>query len=190
MQELENSIRDYFMVSPEDCKTIAGLFKSETIKKNAFWCQTGRPCDKMSFVQDGIFRLYADHPSGREITQWIAVNGSFLTDVSAFMLKSTCTFNIRALTTCKIFTIDRKHYETLGNLVPRWSEIEKLFISRCFVTMEKRVFDLISLSAEERYKQLFSYNRELFNQVPLQYLASMLGMTPETLSRIRRKLIS
>ena len=54
--------------------------------------------------------------------------------------------------------------------------------------MESRVFDLISLSAEERYKRLFDQNRELLNQVPLQYIASMLGMTPETFSRIRKKL--
>jgi CRP-like cAMP-binding protein len=56
--------------------------------------------------------------------------------------------------------------------------------------LENRVFDFISLTAEERYKKLFDTNRELFNQVPLQYLASMLGMTPETFSRIRRKMIS
>jgi CRP-like cAMP-binding protein len=53
--------------------------------------------------------------------------------------------------------------------------------------MESRVFDLISLTAEDRYKSLFEQNRELFNQVPLQYIASMLGMTPETFSRIRKK---
>jgi CRP-like cAMP-binding protein len=56
--------------------------------------------------------------------------------------------------------------------------------------MESRVFDLISKPAEERYQQLFDQNRELFNQVPLQYLASMLGMTPETFSRIRKKMVS
>jgi CRP-like cAMP-binding protein len=74
--------------------------------------------------------------------------------------------------------------------VPKWNEFEKMFISKCFVVMESRIFDLISLSAEERYTKLFDQHRELFNQVPLQYLASMLGMTPETFSRIRKKMIS
>lgn len=54
--------------------------------------------------------------------------------------------------------------------------------------MENRVADLISLTAEERYKRLFEQNPEMLNLVPLQYLASMLGMTPETFSRIRKRL--
>jgi CRP-like cAMP-binding protein len=74
--------------------------------------------------------------------------------------------------------------------VPKWNEFERLFIGKYFVIMESRVFDLISKPAEERYQQLFDQNRELFNQVPLQYLASMLGMTPETFSRIRKKMVS
>jgi CRP-like cAMP-binding protein len=78
----------------------------------------------------------------------------------------------------------------IGKVVPKWNDFEKLFVSKCFVMLENRVFDFISLTAEERYKKLFDTNRELFNQVPLQYLASMLGMTPETFSRIRRKMIS
>jgi CRP-like cAMP-binding protein len=55
--------------------------------------------------------------------------------------------------------------------------------------LEDRVFGHLSLSAEERYLQFFNQNKELFNQVPLQYIASMLGMTPETFSRIRKSLI-
>lgn len=68
--------------------------------------------------------------------------------------------------------------------------MEKQFIAGCFVQLEDRVFSHLSLSAEERYDKLFENNKEIFNQVPLQYLASMLGMSPETFSRIRNKKIS
>ncbi|HEY5823130.1 MAG TPA: cyclic nucleotide-binding protein, partial [Cyclobacteriaceae bacterium] len=67
---------------------------------------------------------------------------------------------------------------------------EKLFMVRCFSIMEDRIFGHLSMSAEERYQFFFNQNKELFNQVPLQYLASMLGMTPETFSRIRKKQLS
>lgn len=90
----------------------------------------------------------------------------------------------------QLFTISHEQYLQMGTLIPKWTELEKLFISKCFITLESRVLDLISLTAEERYQKLFDHNRALFNQVPLQYLASMLGMTPETFSRIRRKMIS
>ncbi len=60
-------------------------------------------------------------------------------------------------------------------------------MASCFIQLEDRIFSHLSLNAEERYHQFFENNKELFNQVPLQYLASMLGMSPETFSRIRNK---
>jgi CRP-like cAMP-binding protein len=72
-------------------------------------------------------------------------------------------------------------------VVPKWPEIEKTFIARCFTVLEDRVMTHLSLTAEERYEAFFQYNPELFNTAPSQYLASMLGMTPETFSRIRKK---
>ena len=65
--------------------------------------------------------------------------------------------------------------------------LDSHFIARCFTVLEDRVVQHLALSAEERYAQLWNFNKELFNQVPLHYLASMLGMTPETFSRIRKK---
>ena len=80
---------------------------------------------------------------------------------------------------------DKKDYDNIKNIVPEWADLERLFITRCFTAMEDRIFSLLSLSAEERYNLLFAQHPKLFNQVPLNYLASMLGMTPETFSRIR-----
>jgi CRP/FNR family transcriptional regulator, anaerobic regulatory protein len=65
--------------------------------------------------------------------------------------------------------------------------LEKLFLVRCFTLLEDRIFSQLSLTAEERYQDFFGKNQALFNQVPLQYIASMLGMTAQTLSRIRKK---
>lgn len=65
--------------------------------------------------------------------------------------------------------------------------LEKRFVAKCFAVMESRIFDFIALSAEERYTRYFALYPNHFNQVPLQYIASLLGMSPETLSRIRAK---
>jgi CRP-like cAMP-binding protein len=64
---------------------------------------------------------------------------------------------------------------------------EKRFLAQYFVMMEDRIFSHLSMTAEERYNLFFENNSELFNQIPLQFIASMLGMTPETFSRIRKK---
>ena len=186
MTDLENYIQQYFAVGADDSKMASGFFKPETIKKGDYFLRDGAYCNRLSFIQDGIFRVYVDLPD-REVTQWISTPLSFLTEFNAFFYRNPARFNIQALTDTRLLTIDHEQYQALGKSMQAWNEFERLFIGKCFVFMESRVFDLISLSAEERYQRLFKQNRELFNQVPLQYIASMLGMTPETFSRIRKK---
>jgi CRP-like cAMP-binding protein len=189
MNELESYIHHHFGITPEDCQRVSGLFKPEVLEKGGYYLRTGKYCNKMSFIESGILRVYVNLPD-REVTQWVGTAGYFMTDVQGFMFRKDARFNIQALTEARLFSIDYEGYLLMGKLVPKWHEFEKLFLGKCFVMMENRIFDLISMTAEERYQKLFDQNRELFNQVPLQYLASMLGMTPETFSRIRRKMIS
>lgn len=86
-----------------------------------------------------------------------------------------------------LWTLDKADYQEFEQKIPNWNVLEKRFIAKCFMLLEQRIFQFISQSAEERYQQYFEANKELFNQVPLQYIASVLGMSPETLSRIRSK---
>lgn len=189
MTDLETYIHHHFAISLDDCQKVSGLFRSERIDKGDYFLRSGKYCNKFSFIREGLLRVYVDLPQ-KEVTQWIGTPGYFLTDLQSFMYRNSSRFNIQALTDTHLFTIDYEEYLAMGKLIPKWHEFEKLLMGKCFVMLENRVFDLISLSAEERYKKLFDHDPKLFNQVPLQYLASMLGMTPETFSRIRRKMVS
>jgi CRP-like cAMP-binding protein len=189
MTEFEKYFHLNFNISADDSKTMAASFRSETIKKGGYFLRSGAYCNKLSYIEEGLLRIYVNLPD-REVTQWVSTRDTFVTDFSAFFYRQTSFREIQALTDTRLFTIDYEQYLALGKTIPAWKEFEKVIIGKCFVFMETRVFDLISLSAEERYKRLFEQNRELLNQVPLQYLASMLGMTPETFSRIRKKLSS
>lgn len=141
---------------------------------------------ELSFVQNGLMRVYVDEED-KEVTQWISSKGHFITDLSSFVFKSESRWNIQALVDSEIYTISSEDYEKLGEVIPKWHVLEKLFIVRCFGLMEDRIYTHLSMTAEERYQFFFENNKELFNQVPLKYIASMLGMTPETFSRVRKK---
>ncbi len=189
MTELEQYIKSYFGVRQEDLVKIVSLFKRTELKKGDYFLKTGRSCDKLSFIKSGFLRIYVK-TDDKEVTQWISTSGYFVTDLSGLIFETPARWNIQALTDAELFTIEKEDYKRIHELIPQWPELEKLFIARCFTILEDRIFSHLSMTAEERYQFFFDRNKELFNQVPLQYIASMLGMTPETFSRIRKKSLS
>jgi hypothetical protein len=146
--DLQNYLHLHFNISMLDCEKIAGAFKSETIKKGEYFLRAGAHCNKLTFIQDGILRIFVNLPD-REVTQWISTRESFVTDFRAFFYRQASPRDIQALTDTQLLTIDYDQDQSLGKLVPAWNEFEKVFIGKCFVFM--------------------------------------LGMTPETFSRIRKK---
>ncbi len=187
MTELEHYITSYFgVVKADDLKSIVSMFKLTTIKKGDFLLKSGQQSDTLSFVQSGFLRLFVAMDD-KEITQWISTKGYFSTDLSSFVFGTPSRLSIQALIDTEIYVITKADYIKIGERIPIWHEFEKLFIVRCFTILEERIFSHLSMTAEERYAHFFEHNKALFNQVPLHYIASMLGMTPETFSRIRKK---
>jgi CRP-like cAMP-binding protein len=187
MAQLEQYIKSYFgIIQLEELNNLSSLFQLTTLKKGDYLLKSGKRCDKLSFVQTGLLRIFGV-ADGKEVTQWISTEGYFSTDLASFVFESPSRWTIQALVDTEIYTITKDNYKKIGSIVPKWNELEKLFIVKCFTILEDRIFTHLSMSAEERYNSFFENNKELFNQVPLQYIASMLGMTPETFSRIRKK---
>lgn len=184
--DLATQIQSAFLLPTAEVERIGAFFKPLTLPRNAFFLKAGQYAQQMGFVRSGLLRECFDH-DGREVTKWISGSGYFSVDLASFLFEKPARVNIQALTDCELFTISKTDYARIGQVVPKWPEIEKTFIARCFTVLEDRVMTHLSLTAEERYDAFFAYNPELFNLVPLQFLASMLGMQPETFSRIRKK---
>jgi len=187
MNELESYIQSYFgVIDSDEINVISSFFKPTTLSKGEFYLKTGQQSEELSFILSGLMRIYVDLET-KEVTQWISSQSYFITDLSSFIFDTPARWNIQALADTQLYTIQKEEYNKLGNLIPKWHHLEKLFIAKCFSILEDRIFSHLSMTAEERYKFFFEQNKELFNQVPLQYIASLLGMTPETFSRIRKK---
>ena len=188
MNELELYINSYFGIPQDEMAGITSFFKLTNLKKGKYFLKAGQICNRLSFHRSGFIRVYKEK-NGKEITQWVSSKGFFVTDLRGIHFNQPTDYNIQALSDSELYTIDRDDYIRLGEYIPHWHELEKVFLARCFTYLEDRIFNLLSMDAEERYLTLFGNNPELFNQVPLQYLASMMNMAPETLSRLRRKLV-
>lgn len=187
--EITQHLATYFDISSAEATEFATLFKTRSLKKNDFFNHADAACHQLGIVVHGHLRVFR-YTDDRDITQWVTSPGELITDLAGFFFGGPARWNIQALTPAELFVIDRGNYERASALLPDWPRIENRFIAKCFLMLEQRVFTFLTLSAEERYQAFFAQKKELFNEVPLHYLASMLGMTPETLSRIRRSTIS
>lgn len=187
MTKLIDSLAFYFGALEEaELNEIAARFKPMELYKGDYFVRQGQRTHHMAFVESGLLRMFAQTDQ-KEVTQWIASPGYFVVDLTGFIFRQAARLHIQALSECRLLVITEADYQQLGEVMPRWHALEKRFLIKCFTFLEERVFSHLSLSAEERYAQFFATHKELFNQVPLHYLASMLGMTPETFSRIRSK---
>ncbi|WP_020566823.1 Crp/Fnr family transcriptional regulator [Neolewinella persica] len=174
-----------FRLSPEKAAEVALLFREDHLKKGDYFLRRGQTVRKLSFLRSGHLRGWA--PAGdKDITQWIFTPDYFVADLNCLLFGLPARWNIQALDGCVLATLPEENYLRMSEAVPNWDLLEKEFLGRCFSTLEDRVFTFLSLSARERYEALQAWQPDLFDHVPLHYLASMLGMTAETLSRIRR----
>ncbi len=187
MKDLNKLIQEHFgQLTNQELEIIQSYFHEEKLQKNDFFTRADKICDKLSIVKSGILRVYALF-EGKEITQWISTENFLITEAMGFFFDQPNRWTIQAFTDSELITITKADYLKLCREFPKWNEIEKALIVKCFTMIEDRVFSHLSMTAEERYDLYFKQNRALFNQVPLQYIASVLGMTPETLSRIRKR---
>jgi CRP/FNR family transcriptional regulator, anaerobic regulatory protein len=187
MENFDKVIQVHFgKLSQEELSIIRSYFHLEKLQKNDFFTKSSKVCDRLSVVQSGILRIYT-LSNGKEITQWISTPNYLITEIMGFFFDQPNRWSIQALTDTELLTITKSNYIKLCKEFPKWNEIEKGLIAKCFAMLEDRVFSHLSMTAEERYDLYFAQNKSLFNQVPLQYIASVLGMTAETFSRIRKR---
>lgn len=187
MKDFDTLIQEHFgQLTPNELNILHSYFYEEKLLKNDFFTKSDKICDRLSIVKSGILRVFA-LSDGKEITQWISTENFLITEVKGFFFDQRNRWSIQAFTDTELLTITKTDYLKLCKELPKWNEIEKRFIVKCFAMIEDRIFSHLSMTAEERYNLYFEQNKKLFNQVPLQYIASVLGMTPETFSRIRKR---
>ncbi|SEC94760.1 cAMP-binding domain of CRP or a regulatory subunit of cAMP-dependent protein kinases [Tenacibaculum sp. MAR_2009_124] len=161
---------------------------SVKIPKGEYYIREGETPKKLGFLLSGLFRYVYINGEGKEYTKGLVQERNFLTSYSAMIKETPSHFFVEALEDAEIFTISYEKWKALLNSDNFWYKFLVSFVEEGFVIKEKRERDLLLLNAETRYKDFLDAFPEIENRISQTIIASYLGIQPESLSRIRKKM--
>ncbi len=184
---LQNFIRRQVGFSDSEMEVILSQFKPLLLPVGAYFADAGLVCKRIGFITQGYVRCFYDI-NDNEVTTMVLGKHNIITSHTSFMLQRPSKVSIEAISDCEMLTLSHDDMQQLYATVPKWERLGRLMTEQVYGYMESRVVDYLCLSAEDRYLKMLEEDGMLLKKVPLRYIASMLGITPETLSRVRKKL--
>lgn len=184
-QQLINLLSQFAPLTEAECQQFLQLSNQERYARGDTLIQIGSACTRMFWVQSGVARHFYYSHEGKEVTTWFSQLGDLVTDMAAFTLQQPATFVIEALTDMEGVSLTGEALQTLYDESKNWERIGRLFNQAYLIRLIERGNDMAVKSARQRYEAFFAAYGHLFNQVPLKHIASYLGITLETLSRLR-----
>ncbi|HNE28377.1 MAG TPA: Crp/Fnr family transcriptional regulator [Saprospiraceae bacterium] len=184
MEQLERALdRIYPLPQPARAAFLAA-WKNAAFPKGHLLLPEGKVCHHIYFVDRGLVRIFY-HKGKNEITEWLTMDGRFFFSITSFFQRAPSRLIIQLLEPSVILTI---HHDTLMQLCREHHEVERLFrlmLTNSLLLSQERVDSLQFETARQRYQKLLTAHPGIVQRVPLAYIASFLGITQETLSRIR-----
>ncbi len=186
--EIRKYVSQFVTLNEEEWNAVLPLIKVRNLKKNDYFVREGEVAKYISFTQEGYLRVFYNH-DGNEITRDISPLHSFVTALPSFISHEPSFEIIQTITDCKLFVIYRDDLENLYNHYINWQKVGRRVMEEMFVETQNRIYSFITKSAEMRYKEMMNKFPDIFLHVPLQFIASYLGITSQSLSRLRKDIL-
>lgn len=158
------------------------------LRKKQYLLQETDVCKSIAFVEKGALRAYTVSEKGTEHIIQFALEGWVISDLYSFLTGEPATYNIDALENAELLLINKTAHEELLQKLPKYETYTRLQITGAYLAMQRRLTSVLSLSLEERYNYFTSLYPDIIQRVPQHMIASYMGLTPETLSRVRKRL--
>ncbi len=188
MHRLRAYIEQIASVSDKDWELFSScLFKQDFSKKQQI-LKVGQIENHISFIEEGMVRVFIpkEDPE-KEITFGFSFKYEFISAYDSFISREPSQYQLEALSNCVVWSISYEDLQNVYNQTSIGNLIGRLTAERLFLIKSNREQSLLNESAEQRYFNLFNTRPELFESIPLKYIASYIGITPQALSRIRKK---
>lgn len=186
MSILVSTVRALLPVSPALEVALVSIVQHEELPARHYLLRPGQVAHRIYFVERGLMRGYTLH-AGQEMSSWFMGEGDFVISIVSFFTQQPSTEYLELLEPSVIGSVSYAQLQELYRTFPEFNYVGRVLTERYYVLSEQRTHQLRTLSAGERYEKFVRDSPQLAQRIPLKYLASYLGMTPETLSRLRAK---
>lgn len=186
---LISHIQNKVSLTEEEKTELQAFFSVKKLKKKQYLLQEGEVCKCLSFVNKGLLKSYFTDEKGGENINMFAFEGWWISDFKSFINQEKAVLNIDAVEETELLMITLEDYDKLMLKIPVMDRYFRILYQNSLVTKDYRLIASNSYTAEEKYLQLVQKNPEMIKRVPHNLIASYLGLAPETISRIRKKIL-
>jgi len=188
LEEIKTTLAQ--VLPPDQLEDLMAIGQLKNLSSGEYFIREGETPQKLAFVLSGLFRYVYINDKGLEFTKSLIQERDFISSYSAMITQSGSHFFIEALEDAVVLVIPYHKWQTLLTQDPFWTGFLLKFIEKGFITKEKRERDLLLLSAETRYQNFLKEYPGMEGRIKQTIIASYLGIQPESLSRIRKKMSS
>lgn len=176
-------------LTEEDRAIIKTYLTPKKVRRKQYLLQEGDVCKNIFFVEKGALREYSLDESGREHILQFALEGWAISDLYSFLTGEPATYTIDAIEDSELVMVSKSAHEELLKKVRSYETFTRLNITGAYLAMQRRLTSTISATLEERYEAFVALYPHIAERVPQHMIASYLGLTPETLSRVRKRML-
>jgi len=187
-EQILKNISRFIELTPEEIRYFISLLKHKKIRKRQYLVQEGDVGRYQYFVNQGCLRTYHTDDKGMEHNVQFSIEDWWTGDMYSFLTQTPGKYNIVAIEDSDLFCIDSEGLELLYTKVPKFERFFRHLLQNAFIALQERILSGMSESAEERYLNFRKKYSEMDKRIPQNQIASFLGITPESLSRIRKQL--
>lgn len=188
VDKLIESVTEKVDLDARSIEALAGYFTARKVLKRQYILNAGDICQHITFVEKGLLRSFIVDDMGREHVVQFATEGWWISDLGSFTSGREALYNIEALENAVLWQLTRSAMDALLAKLPAMERFFRILMQNNMIALQRRVLAYMSLSAEEKYLKLMEVAPNIMNRAPQQHIASYLSITPETLSRVRKRL--
>ncbi len=177
---------DYF--SDEEFEKFMSFLTVRQLKKKEYFTVQGELCRYLAFVNSGCLRAFHTNEKGDELTIYFAFQNWWIGDKTSFYSGTPARFSIQVLDDCEVFQADRTRWEEAIDQIPSFEKWYRVKTRKSYEATQQKIIDTQTESAEEKYVKLVKNSPEIVQHIPQHYIASYLGIKPQSLSRIRKNI--